>query len=235
MLFADLRTSPEYASFYSRFPVVVDTAINFGKHLELECADLLRPEGERGAIKVIEGVGAVIARDVLKVDITKKVIDEHEAAGIGWMQSHNGSWFYSDFVLRNDRYTATEKRLQQVCIRALDKTPKFVTNRYDFKEDKSGFQFPHRDLEFRLPSIAFGSGPGATRGQKIDSSTMVPYSINGVDVMADLIENGEAVDIDTGSYDIAVFDGTLFTHHGIRIPPSQETGDSRFSFLVRFK
>ncbi len=233
-LFSELHESPDFADFTQQFPDVAESAVLFGRALETGCADLLRPVDKRGRLEVVHELGAVIARDVLVEDITKKVIKEHDDEGIGWMQSHNGSWFFSDFNSRHGRYTPTESRLQQVCLTAFGITPKFITNKYDYRYGSSGFQFPHKDGDFVLPSFAFGSGPGATRGQAINSDTTVPYSKEGAKIMKELFERSEATDIDTGSFDIAVFDGTKFNHHGIRNAPEPETQDPRFSFLIRF-
>ena len=231
MLFSELL-SQEYADFATKYPKVVGLATAFGTQLELDCPDWLRPVDGRGSLEVFEKVGAVIARGVLSVDLVGKLYEEQVRNGVYMVQSENGHWFYFNHMTERPPELTNETRLAKVYKAATGCSADLLMNRYEFREGINGFQYPHRDRGLLKPSIAFGKGPGATRIIGDCYEVQIPRSSEGARQLDDLKIAGQAIDLDTDIYDITVFDGLLYTHHGLRIPPEVETEEPRLSVLL---
>ncbi len=229
-LFSELH-APENADFVDKNPAVVGLAVAFGAQLELDCPDWLMPTDERGNLEIYPEVGAVIARNVLSKDLVGAIYEEQVKKGVYMSQSENGVWFFSNYYTRNATTADTETRLDNVYHLATGCTPDQMMNRYEHRDGVDGYQFPHLDRGLLKPTIALAKGPGATRVAK-SQDIIISRSTEGTAELSRLKDCGLAIDLNTGVYDITVFDGQLFTHHGVRTAKRPETEEPRLSLLL---
>lgn len=231
MLFSELQNL-EHAEFAEQNPAVVRLAVSFGKQLELDCPDWLKTAKKRGQLEIIPQVGAVIARDVLSFDLIGAIYEEQVRKGVYMSQSANGVWFYSNFQTKKPTSAPHEVRLDDAYQNATGCTPNQMMNRYEHRGGLDGYQFPHTDRGLINPTVIFGKGPGATRVVGGDRERVIPRTAEGTVELGRLKEARLAFDLNTGVYDITIFDGSLFTHQGLRLPAEPETEEPRISLML---
>ncbi len=235
MLFSELE-SPAHSFFGVKHRIVTKHAVLFGRALEKVRSDWLRPQTERGGIEVFEKCGAVVARNVLSVDITAQIFDELLASGAklhdikGVSASGLGRAYGSgitDFMIKMGHTSAAEGLLAEVFTVATNEQPHFLIREYGIGANgQDGYQDPHTDSATIFPTIIFGTGPGFTRIVNANTGWYPDGAGAAGDTMLEFIHD-ETTDLVVGSFDIGVFEGIRHLHAGMRASVLAENDDPR--------
>jgi hypothetical protein len=223
--FAALETEG-YAEFHLQgYGHVLDIAKNMYDQLVAQQPDWCT--GQKPVVEVIKGVGAVIVKNVLKVDIASMIFGELLANGMelnsikGKNATGSGRVYGSgltEFEKRGGKVSATEESLV-TCYEAAVGVPNPHILYRDYappsgEDDVHGYQFSHTDSGVRFPTVLFGSGPGMTRIAKQRITTHYPTDVD----MNFVMDPDSSYDLNVNPGDFGVFDGFRHLHQGMRNP-----------------
>ncbi len=196
---------------------VFELAWKFSERLEESYPDLLAPQSERGRLEIYPRVGALVARNVLGIDVVSQISQELLIAQVGLKDVGNGWGYHKEVFLKPNQLPpdSLARKLLDIYSQAVEgEKPVLGMNEYTSIGEEAGRGSSHHDSNEKNPTVLFGDDNGytkiATRKSTLGESGIPLRS----STFFDLHIEGRHEHIITGVGDILFFDGRKRRHQG---------------------